>query len=259
MRDTTEKSNGGFGRRGILPRLALCFLLVLSDTPASALTVPEKLVYSVSWTLLHAGSAVQEITPQGDDLRIVNTVRSSGMVSSIFSVDDRTESVIYHKSGAPFFGLPYFYQERINEGKTHSRKEARFDFAHLKVRVKDLLGKTEKTDPISPQTYDSLSSIYYIRSRELVPGQTILFDIYDFKHLWRTEVKVVKREEISTPLGKFKTIKVTSALSFNGVPARVGNGTVWLTDDSRRIPVKIVTELKVGELTMTLVGGSYRH
>ena len=132
-----------------------------------------------------------------------------------------------------------------------------FRLNSLTVNTRDLLAKTEKSDSISAKTYDSLSSIYFIRSSELVPGQSILFDIYDFKRLWNTEVRVVKREDIRTPLGKFKTLMVTSQLRFKGVPARVGNATVWLTDDSRRIPVRITTKLKLGEITLTLVGGSY--
>jgi len=47
---------------------------------------------------------------------------------------------------------------------------------------------------------------------------------------------------------------VTSQLKHNGVAARVGDATFWFTDDSRRIPVKITTKLKVGEITLMLVG-----
>ena len=236
----------------------LCILLsvTLLVSPASGLSVPEKLVYDLSWTGIKAGSAVQEVTAQGDELRIVNTIRSSGLLSAVFSIDDKTESVISGKSG---LGLPRFFREKINEGKTHTLKEASFDFKSLTVYTKDLLKKSEKSDTISAKTYDSLSSIYFIRSSELVPGQSILFDIYDFKHLWNTEVRVVKREDIRTPLGKFKTLMVTSQLKFQGVSARVGNATVWLTDDSRRIPVRITVKLKLGDITMTLVGGSYWH
>ena len=67
-----------------------------------------------------------------------------------------------------------------------------------------------------------------------------------------------KREQIRTPLGSFKTLKVTSRLKFQGIFAAAGNVTAWLTDDSRHIPVMIRSKLKVGEVTLILVGGSYR-
>lgn len=234
------------------------FLLffALSVSAAFALDVPERLEYELNWSGLTAGKAVQQVSAEGSDLKIVNTIHSSGLASVVMSIDDETESLIPRKSQAM---LPRFYKERINEGKTHNLKEGRFDHERLKVDCKDLLKKTEKSDPISAKTYDSLSSVYFIRSSKLEPGETIHFDMYDFKHLWNTEVKVVKREEVTTPLGKFKTVVVTSRLTSNGVAAKAGSSTVWLTDDARRIPVKITTELKVGEITMTLVGGSYWH
>lgn len=231
--------------------------VILLVSSAFALPVPERLIYEVSWRGIKAGSSVQEVTAQGDTLRIVNSIKSSGVVSTILSIDDRKESVIPVKSaqGAP--GSPTFYREKISEGSSHKLREARFDHADLKVHYKDLLGKTSKYQAITPRTYDSLSSIYFVRSSELVPGQSICFEVYDFKRLWNTEVRVLKKEEIRTPLGTFRTVVVSSQLKQNGVTARAGNATVWLTDDSRRIPVRIKTTSKVGEITLTLVGGSY--
>ena len=224
-------------------------LATLWLSPVWALNVPEKLVYDVTWNGLSAGTAVMAVTAHGDGVRIVNTIRSSGLVSAFFRIDDETESIVSRG------GLPRSFRENISEGKHQARREVSFDFASLHADSKDLLRKTGKRDQISERTYDNLSSIYFIRSSKLVPGQSISFDIYGFKHLWNTEVRTVKREEIETPLGRFKTLMVTSKLTHDGTPARVGNGTFWFTDDSRRIPVRIVTELKVGEITLTLVGG----
>ena len=241
--------------------IALCILVVtlsvspLSVFPAFALSSPETLVYQASWGGMTVGTAVQEVTSLGDELHIVNTIRSSGLLSAMFPISDKTMSIISREGNGS--GMPRFFSEKLNEGSFHTQKEARFNLASLTVDSRDLLKKTEKTDAISASTFDSLSSIYYIRSIELVTGQSIFFDLYDFKHLWNTEVRVVRREEIRTPVGEFKTIMVQSQLRFRGAPSRVGNATVWLSDDSRRIPVRITTELKAGKITLTLVGGNY--
>ena len=229
------------------------FLLALPARPAATLTTPERLVFDVSWKGVKAGSAVQTVTAQGDEITIVNTIRSSKWLSAFFSIDDKMESVISRQAQ----GLPILYRENIKEGKHRTHKEARFNFSSLSVDSTDFLENTRKSDSITARTYDSLSSIYFIRSSQLVTGQSIVFHIYDFKRLWDTEVRVVKREEISTPLGKFKSVVVTSQLTLNGVPAKVGNATFWFTDDSRRIPVRIRTKIKVGEITLNLVAGSY--
>lgn len=239
--------------------LALCasLLLTLTSSPASALTTPERLVYDVSWTGLSAATSVQEATIKGSDLHIVSTTRSAAWLNAFFSVDDRAESVIARGSGADHFGSPKSFREKINEGKYRVLKEAQFDPQNLKVATKDFLKKTEKTDPISSKTFDSLSCVYFVRSLDLVPGKSYYVDIYDCKRLWKTEVQVVKREEITTPLGRFKTIVVKPHLKAEGFFARTGDVTVWLTDDALKIPVKMTTKVKIGKITATLVGGSY--
>ncbi|MBJ6723343.1 DUF3108 domain-containing protein [Geomonas sp. Red875] len=234
---------------------SLVLFSLSGGTSAFALGGAEKFVYDVHWGAIKAGIAVQEVTPQGDELRIVNTIRSNGFVSTFFSIDDRQESIMSREENR--FGLPRLFKENIKEGKYRARKEARFNHANLTAESTDLLHQTEKADPITARTYDSLSSIYFIRSCDLEPRRSITFDLYDFKHLWKTEVRVIKREEVKTPLGKFKTVMVTSQLRSNGSTSKVGNTTFWFTDDSRRIPVKIATQLKVGEVTLTLVGGNF--
>ena len=207
--------------------LVLSFLLiVMAGAPASAIVIPEHLVFDVRWKGIKAGTAEQTATAQGDEITIVNTLRSSKVVSAFFAIDDRTESVIFR--GGKWKGLPVLYRENIKEGKRHKQREARFDFSSLTVHSTNVLEKTKNKDSISATTHDKLSSIFFIRSVNLVPGQSILFHLYDLKRLWNVEAKVVKREEIRTPLGTFKTVVVTSRLTHNGVPAKVGNGTFWL-------------------------------
>jgi hypothetical protein len=200
---------------------------------------------------------VQEVTRKDGEIRLVYTVHSSGWVSTFFPIDDRTESLLSPGSGSEPFGIPVLFREKLNEGKTHTWKEARVDLATLQVHTRDLLKKTEKSDPISAKTFDTLSCIYYLRTRPLVAGEPIRFDIYDFKRLWNAEVRVVKREGISTPVGRFKTVQLQALLNSEGVKPRADYMTVWLSDDALRIPVQITVKLKVGEFTATLAGGSH--
>jgi hypothetical protein len=42
-----------------------------------------------------------------------------------------------------------------------------------------------------------------------------------------------------------------------GIFNRKGDMYIWLTDDLKRIPVKMQTKVAVGSITATLVGGIY--
>jgi len=50
-------------------------------------------------------------------------------------------------------------------------------------------------------------------------------------------VQVVKKEEIETGFGTFKTILIRPVLQSEGIFSRKGDILIWLTDDAKRLPV----------------------
>lgn len=236
--------------------ISLILLLVLA-TGAAAFPIPERLEFEISYSGIPAGRAVQEVTRSGDEIHIVSTARSAAWLKIFFPVDDRIESVLVPDSYEHPLGVPRLYRERIREGNTRFQKDAGFDRKNLEVTTRDLLKKSETTQKITARTYDTLSSFYYFRSVALLPGKSSFIDIFDCKKLWNTEVQVLRREEIETPLGRFKTVVIKPILKSEGIFARTGDMFIWLTDDERRIPVLMKSKVKIGSITATLVGGSY--
>lgn len=236
--------------------IAAALLLPFYPSQASAINTNERLVYDVSWTGMKAATSVHEVTAKGNEMHIVSTTRSNAWLDGFFKVDDRAESVITRGSGDRF-GTPKYSRNKVHEGKHRRLKEAFYDPQKLKVESRNLLDKTQQVDSISANTFDSLSCVYYVRTLDLVPGKSVYVDIYDFMKLWSTEVKVLRREEIVTPLGRFKTIVVKPLMKAEGYFSKTGDVTVWLTDDALRIPVQMTTKVKIGKITATLSGGSY--
>jgi hypothetical protein len=66
------------------------------------------------------------------------------------------------------------------------------------------------------------------------------------------EVKVLKRERIEVPAGKFDCILVEPVLKSEGVFQSKGSIFVWLTDDERRIPVLVKSKVPVGSISVSL-------
>jgi hypothetical protein len=236
-----------------LVALALCCLVNRAD----AFPIPERLEFELSYSGITAGHAVQEVKQVGTETHIVSTAKSADWLRFFFPVDDRIES--YLVSGTPplYIGSPRLYQERKNEGKTITNREARFDRQKLEVTMVDHRNKEEKKSTITKRTYDTLSSFFYFRTIPLQVGTSYFIDMYDCNRLWNTEVKVLRREELVTPLGRFKTIVIQPMLKSEGIFARTGDMFIWLTDDDRRIPVQMKSKVVVGSVTATLTGGSY--
>ena len=235
---------------------AVLFQISFAAT-ASAFPVPERLEFELSYIGVPAGYAVQEVLQANNEFQIVSTARSADWLRFFFPVNDRIESFLTLETSAQAVGTPRLYKERKQEGKTITDREARFDRQKLEVTTVDHRNKSEKTDAITKRTYDTLSSFFFFRTIPLQVGSSYFIDIFDCKRLWNTEVKVLRREEIITSLGRFKTIVIQPLLKSEGIFARTGDMFIRLTDDERRIPVQMKSKVIVGSITATLTGGSY--
>ncbi len=232
-------------------------LCIFTLNSADAFSIPERLEFELSYTGITAGHAVQEVTREGTEIHIVSTARSADWLQHFFPVDDRIESFLTSGSPLIHIGSPRLYQERKHEGRTITHREARFDRQKLEVTTTDHRNMREKKQPITKRTYDTLSSFFYFRTVPLQVGTSYFIDIYDCSRLWNTEVKVLRREELITPLGRFSTIVIQPLLKSEGIFARTADMFIWLTDDDRRIPVQMKSKVVVGSITATLTGGSY--
>ena len=240
---------------GSLFGLALLLAVVLAGQ-ARAMSAPEKLTYSLSWLGIPVGSATQEFTEDGAGRRIVSHARSNDWLSSFYPVDDRTESRLA-VTGGSFPGESRYYRMLFKEGKRTRDREITFDQARRIGRFHDRIGGEQVDVPIVENTFDIYASFYYVRCQPLESGKSFMIHVLDGKELRHIEVKVLKRERIKVPAGEFDTIQVRPLVKPEGVFEGKGGALIWLTDDSRRIPVKAQTKVRVGSVTAVLTGGVY--
>jgi hypothetical protein len=246
-----QKSLAAFG--SIASVLAIAAWLVSIAPPvASALGTPEKLSYDITWTGIKAGTATQEIIDDGNSIRVVSTVRSAAWISVFFPVEDKVESSLA-KAEPPQLGLPHHFRMKVREGSHRRDREIIFDQKNRKAEYIDHIGGEKATLDILQNTYDPYSSFYYLRTLKLEVGKSVFVNMLDNKKLWNVEVQVVKKEKLNTILGKVNTIQVRPIMKSEGIFERKGAIDIWLTDDEKRIPVKMKTKVAVGSITATLV------
>lgn len=244
-------------RSGVVRSVAFTLFLLLTLAPAaSPLTIPEKLVYDLTWTGVKAGTATQEIMVEKNSIRVVSIARSADWISAFFPVEDRVESVL-SKAQPPRIGLPQSFRMKVREGKHRKDKEIVFDHGKGRARYIDHLNGENATVEIGEQTYDTYSSFYYLRTLPLEVGKSVFVSVLDNKKLWSIEVQVLKKERIKTVLGEVNTILINPLIKNEGIFERKGAIYIWLTDDERRIPVRMKTKVAIGSITATLVGGNY--
>jgi hypothetical protein len=212
----------------------------------------ERLTYIVSWSkVISAGTAVMEVrkeTTEGkeDLLLFTSTARTTGMVDKFYPVTDTVHSIVDQRT---FQSISY--ELNASHGKRKRKRKLLFD--HKKGKATYIADGVEETVDIPENTQDALSSLYYIRMRpEFVDGKVITVNINDMGKNWAVEVYVLGRERIETPVGEFNTIKLKTYPKYEGVFMHQGEIFIWITDDSRRIPVLMKSTIAIGSIVAML-------
>jgi hypothetical protein len=213
------------------------------------------LIFDVSWGIIGVGQATLEVTAlrkfrDRPAYHIVSQAVSNRFCDTFYKVRDineawidaeRLDSLAYSKQlrEGHFFrdeAVVYDYQNRTYSARWYGRD------GNYSVRA--------GTIPASVQ--DILSSLYYVRSQELVPGRDIILDV-NTKDNWPLVIRVIRKERIKTPAGRFDTILVEPALRQEGIFIQKGRRLqVWLSDDERRMPVQLKVEVFFGHIAAKL-------
>jgi hypothetical protein len=213
----------------------------------------ERLTYAISWSkILTAGTAVMEVKedrlPNGKEvLRFIATSRSVGAVDAVYPVNDMVQSVFDPQT---MQSLSF----SLNESHGTKKRHRALVFDHeARTVVSTLNNEPPKTMAIPDQVQDALSSLYELRTRDdFTIGKTHTINIHDSGKTWSVEVHTLGREKVKTPAGVFNTIKVKTFPRYEGVFMNKGEIFIWLTDDSRKIPVLMKSTIAIGSIMTTL-------
>jgi hypothetical protein len=243
----------------IISITAATFLL-MSLSAGFALQIPERLEYDLTWAGILAGHASIEVREKDDEVQFISTAVSAPVISVFYKVEDSAVSTLRKGPHKTLPGILRSNRIRISEGSHHKDRESQFDIRHKKLTFIDHLNDERVVydkEKITEDTMDALTCFYHLRYQPLEVGKTLYAHLFDNKKFYMLEVQVLKREEIETPLGKFKTILIKPILLTEGIFGRKGEVLIWLTDDEKRLPVLLKTKVKIGSIKATMTGGKY--
>lgn len=99
---------------------------------------------------------------------------------------------------------------------------------------------------------DEVAFLYLVRMMPLEVGRTYRFDRLFEEDGNPVELEVLRRETVRVPAGRFETIVVRPIIETGGLFGDEGRAEVYMTDDDRRLIVKIASTMKVGRIDMLL-------
>ncbi len=207
----------------------------------------ESLRFSVQYGFIHAGSAWLEVPQVADwngrpSYTLVARAESNAFFSRFYKVRNRIESIWDRKE---LFSWRYFEDRR--EGGYRAHSEILFDHDRHEAHYSN-----GKSYPIPPNVQDALSSFYFTRFQALPIGGSVVFDYHASRKSQPLEVRVLGRERVETPAGKFDCVVIEPLLKAGGVFKNKGRLVIWLTDDERRMPVMMRSKVAVGSISVIL-------
>ncbi len=220
--------------------------------PRPGFSFPQKqtLTYLVDWRVFPAGTAVLHFEQQDNVEKLSATAETSGAINLLFHVSDKFQSTFDRAKGCT-----YQFDKQTVEGRRQVNSTLKLDYAANKSILDEknmVTGETKHVEqPISGCLTDLLTGVFYASSQPMTVGQSFPLPVVDATHTVLVSMKVEGREEIKTPLGTFKTVRVQPTADA-GVVKNRGNIWIWYTDDDRHLPVQMRARLFWGTITFRL-------
>jgi len=207
----------------------------------------ESLRFAVQYGFIHAGTAWLEVPEVVEwhgrpAWRLVARAESNGFFDKMYKVRNRIESVWDQEER---FSWRYF--EDRHEGGYTANDTILFEPDSMQMRYKNGM-----TYPVPGPVQDALSSFYMTRFHELPIGGQITFDYHASRKTKPMEVRILGREKVKTPAGKFSCIVIEPMLKAGGIFKNKGRLVIWLTDDERRMPVLMKSKVMIGSIKVVL-------
>jgi hypothetical protein len=216
--------------------------------------VGESLTYDVSWsTFLTAGTAVSTVKEKKPSFNstayyIVAEGRTTPLLSRLYPVYYKIDTLLDSSTLLPQRGT--FYSE---EARRHRLRTTQFDRAASKVFFEYQSDTTVKDSfAMPPLTQDALSAIYALRAAAIKTGDRIAIPVSDDGLIYTVQGDVDAPERVAAPIGALSAWKVRLTVVDAKHQPVGSNIAIWLSDDARRLPMKLQADLPVGNFNLLL-------
>lgn len=220
------------------------------ELPNNSWGFGERLSFEISYGFITAAEAFFTISPSpvvinGRETYEVNfETNSRPSFDVIYKVRDSYKSYIDTRGI-----FPWKFEQHIREPKFTKDFEVNFLPDSAKVKTKEN-NNAVKEYQAPAYVQDIISAFYYVRTMDLSKykdGETISVPAFNDDKQFPLSVKIVGRETVDVAAGEFKTIIVQPMLS-EGFTNKTSDIFVYLSDDDRKIPVKVKMKIVIGAL-----------
>lgn len=216
-----------------------------AQMPACMPYIGEHLSFDVGWEFINAGSATMDIYPKENGWRVKTFARTNRALDIFKKVRDYITA-----EGICINGQ---MQSTVFDANLHERKykaQKRTDFLWQENKVTHTQNQITEHFEVPAGHLSVIDAFLATRNLELKPGQTVHIPVFDSRKQYEIVVNVAaKKEMVKAPWGeKVSCIIVKPKLKTAGIFTNKGEMTLWMTDDERHIPIKMMAKIKFGRI-----------
>jgi hypothetical protein len=242
--------------RAALSAPAVDAIKIPAYTPGSIPFRPgQSLIYRVSWSGIPAAGVMIGVRPNSDDPELWTgeiTVATNKLIDLVYKMRGYVRENFVHASLAP-------RDIYIKQSENRRGHEYVINFDHKAGEVNMVKRNRNHSDSVkfhSPNPVGPISGPLMALSQPLTIGSTLVFDAFVGHNRYVISLKVDRREQLHTSFGDFDTIRITPTMLYasdNRLSNKASQVTIWVTDDQRRLPLRVQAEAFIGHITADLV------
>ena len=145
--------------------------------------------------------------------------------------------------------FPWRFEQHIREGKYKRDYAAFFD------QAKHIAVTSEGVFKMPPYVNDIVSAFYFFRTLDFSgkqKGDTIRLQNFYKNKVYPLAVVYLGKTSVEVEAGKFNCILLEPKIIKGGLFKSTGSILIWLTDDERKMPVKVETKIIIGSVVAEL-------
>ena len=206
----------------------------------------ESLEYTVKFAGLSSGTGIMQVVG-------IDTMRDRASWRLHFNIKGSTPFGLYHVDDSYDSWMDVEtlnslrFEQNLYEGGKRRRRN--YDIFPSR-RMFHEEGKEERASSADP--LDDASFFFFVRTLPLEVGDTYTFDKYFDPHANPVVIKVVRKDTIDVPAGRFPAIVLQPTIKTNGLFSKNGHAEIWLSDDEHRILLRMNTHFSIISLGLEL-------
>jgi len=156
--------------------------------------------------------------------------------------------------------VPHHFYRLLQEGSYRKFEYTNFDHKRDTVIVTTLNKITKEVDTIEDfkvpdNAQDMVSGYYYLRIMDfskLTPGDTLTIPAFLDDESFQFKIKYLGKEAIRSRIGNIESLVMEPIMPKNGIFSGKDAIKFWISDDQRKIPLKIRAQLFIGAVEVDI-------